>query len=246
MFKKIKRIVNELRANQRKTLAAQEKIQYAQEQLYASNKLSAILPKAHFVPETGWSMTPKAVLHCLNIIQIQKASTIIEFGSGASTIYIAQILKNQGGGSVFYSVESDLEWKASIEKQLEVLGLDAYVSLVHCPIVPVSKELSYKEQQTWYDIKVLSDKIGATIFDFVLVDGPFGGSTPYARYSAYPFLKDHSHTNTVWFLDDTGRPMEREIIQAWKAESNFNLSLYKRYGVLASASKFDASPYAFQ
>ena len=59
MFKKIKRIVNELRANQRKTLAAQEKIQYAQEQLYASNKLSAILPKAHFVPETGWAMTPK-------------------------------------------------------------------------------------------------------------------------------------------------------------------------------------------
>ena len=239
MFKKIKRIVIELRANQRKLI-------YAQEQLYASNKLRAILPKAHFIPETGWSMTPKALLHCLNIIQIQKASTIIEFGSGASTIYIAQILKNQGGGSVFYSVESDLEWKASIEKQLEVLGLDAYVSLVHCPIVPVSKELSYKEQQTWYDIKVLSDKIGATIFDFVLVDGPFGGSTPYARYSAYPFLKDHSHTNTVWFLDDTGRPMEREIIQAWKAESNFNLSLYKRYGVLASASKFDASPYAFQ
>ena len=246
MFKKIKRIVNELRANQRKTLAAQEKIRYAQEQVYASNKLSAILPKSHFIPETGWSMTPKALLHCLNIIQIQKATTIIEFGSGASTIYIAQILKNQGVDATFYSVESDLDWKAAIEKQLEVLGLDTYVSLVHCPIVRVSKELLYKEQQTWYDTKVLSNEIGAAIFDFVLVDGPFGGSSPYARYSAYPFLKDHSHTDPVWFLDDTGRPMEREIIQTWQAKSNLNVSLYKRYGVMASASKFDASPYAFQ
>ncbi len=246
MFKKIKRIINELRANQKKTLAAQEKIQYAQEQLYASNKLSAILPKAHFIPETGWSMTPKALLHCLNIIQIQKTSTIIEFGSGASTIYIAQILKNQGTVTTFYSVESNLDWKVSLEKQLEVLGLDTYVTLVHCPLVSVSKELSYKEQQTWYDTKVLKDQIGTAIFDFVLVDGPFGGSTPYARYSAYPFLKDHSHADTVWFLDDTGRSMEREIIETWQAESNLNVSLHKRYGVLASASKFDASPYAFQ
>ncbi|WP_128763287.1 class I SAM-dependent methyltransferase [Leeuwenhoekiella aestuarii] len=239
MFKKIKRIVNELRANQKKML-------YAQEQLYASNKLLHLLPRPYFIPETGWSMTPRAIVHCLNLIHIRKAKTIIEFGSGATTLYIAQTLKNLGDDFIFYSVESDLTWKNAMEAQLDALGLSDSVTILYCPLKDVSKEWAYKEQHLWYDTAILKSEIGDTLFDFVLVDGPFGGSTPYARYSAYPFLTDNSHNGTIWFLDDTSRPMEREIIQTWKTESNLNLSLYKRYGILASESKFDASPYAFE
>tara|TARA_R110002012_G_scaffold281843_2_gene471421 strand:- start:12256 stop:12996 length:741 start_codon:yes stop_codon:yes gene_type:complete len=246
MIKRIKRIVNELIQSQRKQVVVQNQLLNGQNQLWASQKLNALLGVSHFIPFTGWSMTPQAIVHCLNIINMQETKHIIEFGSGATTVYIAQLLKLQKEPAVFYSIESDLNWKTKLEGQLTNLGLHDYVKIIHCPLKEIVSDLSYKDQKTWYDVEILEAEIGKLIFDFVIVDGPFGGSTPYARYSAYPFLKKNSHKETVWFLDDTNRTSELEIIKTWQAQSNLRLSSHHRYGLLFNESKFDAHPYAFQ
>ena len=126
------------------------------------------------------------------------------------------------------------------------MELSSYVEILHCPLNDVPDQWRYKEQQLWYDITLLKSQIGTMLFDFVLVDGPFGGSSPFARYSAYPFLNNNSHKETIWLLDDTNRPEEYEILKEWHLQSSLKLAIYNRYGLLYPKSKFDTKPYAFQ
>ena len=237
MLKRIKNIINENRANQKQLF-------YGQNQLYATIKLQELLGEDHFIPFTGWSMSPMAILHCLNIISLKKPENIIEFGSGATTVYIAKLLKILDYKINFISVESDLNWKDKIEKQLQALDLSEYVKIVYAPLSEVSRDLTYKEQKTWYDVHHLNSVIKEVSFDFVIIDGPFGGSTPYARYSAVPFLKNNTSQNTIWVLDDTRRPQEKEIASVWKSELALNISNFDRYSILYSNQEFDYSPYS--
>ena len=236
MIKKIKAIINEIRDNQRQLI-------YGQNQLWASQKLDKLLPSENFLPQTTWSISPSAVLHALNILELKKRKSIIEFGSGITTIYIAQYLKLRNENSVFLSVESDLDWKIAIEKDLEKFGLSQYVKIVHCPIVEVANELAYKNQSHWYNTEVLKSAIDGLLFDFVLVDGPYGGATPYARYSAYPFLEPYTKKDIVWMLDDSRRLHESEIIRKWKDLSGLKLSGFSRYSILENFESYDMTPY---
>ena len=237
MLKRIKNIVNENRANQKQLV-------YGQNQLYATIKLQELLGVDHFIPFTGWSMSPITILHCLNIISLNKPENIIEFGSGATTVYIAKLIKILGYEINFISVESDLNWKDKIDRQLQALDLLEYVKTVYAPLSEISSHLTHKEQKTWYDVNLLRKVIKDFSFDFVIIDGPFGGSTPYARYSAVPFLKNNTSQNTIWLLDDTRRPEEKEIARVWKSELALNISHFNRYSILYSNQEFDYSPYS--
>ncbi|WP_031427719.1 class I SAM-dependent methyltransferase [Flavimarina sp. Hel_I_48] len=222
-------------------------INYSQKELWATHKLQSLFSEGHFIPQTGWSMTPQAILHSLNIISLDMPETIVEFGSGATTLYIAKLLKLEGSKTTFFSVESDLAWKQKMDLQLSIHGLQDYVTLIYSPLKEVSSALVFKEQETWYD----TESIGAamkkvTKVDLVIIDGPFGGSTPYARYSAFPFLQNKATEKTIWLLDDTNRPQEIEILKEWQRQSNLKLNVYTRYSLLMHPKKFDYTPYKMQ
>ena len=65
---------------------------YSQDQM-AYNQLLKMFDNNVFIPITNWSISPNEVLHICNDIVINKKTNIIEFGSGFSTICIAQLLK---------------------------------------------------------------------------------------------------------------------------------------------------------
>lgn len=224
----------------------QEKSFYNQEQLWASQKLNALFSQGHFIPQTTWSMNPMAMLHALNISSGMQAQSIVEFGSGATTLYLAQQLKLENRKTPFISIESNKEWKILIEKQLAIYDLQDYVQLVLAPVVPITKDYAYENQETWYDQNIVNQAVKAVNqIDLIIVDGPFGGSTPYARYSAYPVLKDKTHSKSVWLLDDTNRSEEAEISKAWQKESGLEVKNFKRYSILQHRSVFDLTPYRF-
>lgn len=222
-------------------------IKYSQNQLWATQKLESLFKESHFIPQTGWSMTPQATLHALNIISLNKSTSIIEFGSGATTLYIAKLLQIENSKAHFFSIESNMEWKEKMEKQLDDYGLGDYVQIIYAPLEKANQDYTFKNQETWYSTQILEEALGdISTFDFVIVDGPFGGSTSYARYSAFPFLKDRTTQETIWLLDDTNRSEEFEILNEWQRQSCLNWRSFKRYALLASSSRFDSTPYRMQ
>ncbi|WP_416448156.1 hypothetical protein ACH3PA_11535 [Leeuwenhoekiella sp. A2] len=239
MINRFKKYFKELKQNQ----AA---LKHNQLQLFAHQQLQAFAG-VDFIPHTSWSMTPQAILHILNIIVLKGCKNIIEFGSGATTLYIAKMLKQQGMGCQFVSVESDPEWKKTLERQVKAMQLEDQVTFIFAPLEKVPEKYAFESQKTWYSTEKLETALqGYKHFDLIIVDGPFGRSTPFARYSAYPFLSSKSDLTTTWFLDDTSRPEEAAIISEWQMQSGLKKQNYNRYSLLMWESAFDIIPYRLE
>ncbi|WP_424494768.1 hypothetical protein [Salinimicrobium sp. GXAS 041] len=208
------------------------------------SQLSQLFSEDSFIPFSAWAISPNTILHVLNDISINQRKGIVEFGAGASTFYIAKLLKVLEIDAVFFSVESDEKWAKEIRRHLELYQLENYVKIVYAPLEEVTADLSYKEQKIWYCKNILQEEFQSlTYIDLVLVDGPFGGSTPYARYSAIPFLQKKLPEDCSIYLDDVNRPHEEEIAKEWKLMLKSDSRYIDRYVVLSKAQKFDVTPF---
>lgn len=208
-------------------------------------QISRLFPESNFIPFTTWTISPSVILHILNDIVINKRSIIIEFGSGASTLYIAKLIQTLKLDTQFYSVESSEEWIQKMKGELTLYNLEAFVNLIHAPLNDAPEELCLQDQKLWYDTGRINDAlVNVQDIDLVIVDGPFGGSTPFARYSAIPFLEARLSKNVSVFLDDTGRAYEDEIARQWAELLKLKLRNYKRYVYLTNEGGFITTPYA--
>jgi len=246
MIKKLKNKIKRLVDTRVKLLKNQQRLN--EQTHFNYNQISQLFKEESFIPFSAWAMSPSTILHVLNDISINKRKVVIEFGAGASTFYIAKLLKVLKVDAVFYSVESDAIWVSELRRQLEIYNLQDYVKIIHAPLVEIEKDFSYKDQKVWYDIAVL-EKVFQDVskIDLILVDGPFGGSTPFARYSAYPFLQSKLAENISIYLDDIKRPHEREIAESWQNNLNGHLRFIERYAVLTNNRKgFDVTPFQLE
>lgn len=211
--------------------------------IYSTQKLDQLFNGEHFIPFTKWSMSPKAILHIINILEIEKPLNIIEFGSGATTIYIAQYFKLNDLDLKLTSVESNEGWIEIMQEKLNSLGLLKYVKFILAPIKEVGDDIKFKNQRSWYDSDILKEQLTTeSYFDLIIVDGPPGVSSTYARYSAFPFLKNSTDENSIWLLDDTNRFAEKEIIEQWRELSDFKITHYDSYSIIMNKSRFDSEP----
>lgn len=207
-------------------------------------QISKLFPESNFIPFTSWTISPSVILHILNDIVINKRRNIIEFGSGASTLYMARLIQTLKLDTKLYSVESNEEWMKKMEDELSLYNLQGIVTLIHAPLTKAPKNICLKGQELWYCIDSINEKLGATQeFDLVVVDGPFGGSTPFARYSAIPFLKSRLSNNWGVFLDDSRRDDEREIANLWAKALEVNPEFIHRYVYLTNNLSFETKPY---
>jgi hypothetical protein len=243
MINKIKDRINIYLDDKFKRLFKKQKA-ISQIQFNQSQLKQLFTDTSFYLPLTTWSISPSTVMHVLNDIIINDRKCIVEFGSGASTFYIAKLLKSNKIQASFFSVESNLDWADKIKKQLDLLGLTNYVTIINASIQPVDISLALGEQKLWYDVNVLNEHLKTIIdFDLVLVDGPFGDLTPNSRYSAVPFLKDKLATNYSVFLDDVDREEEQAILEEWVKLLQCNEQKVERYAVLSSEAKFDSKPF---
>tara|TARA_R100000655_G_scaffold102802_1_gene148777 strand:+ start:780 stop:1529 length:750 start_codon:yes stop_codon:yes gene_type:complete len=215
-----------------------------QQILFNHSQLKQLFSEDCYIPFSGWAISPSTILHVLNDISINKRKCIIEFGSGASTFYIAKLLKVLKSDAVFYSVESDEKWANELKRQLQIHGVSDYVRVIYAPLKKVPENYSLEEQETWYDTQTLEENFtGQEKFDLILVDGPFGGSTPYARYSAIPFLKKLTLEHASVFLDDIHRTDEAFILKEWEELLGRKAKTEERYGFFNNNSSFDVKPF---
>lgn len=218
-----------------------------QEDHLAMTQLLKMFPNGIFLPMTSWSVSPREVLHICNDIVINNRKSIIEFGSGFSTICIAQLLKINNIEASFFSVEDNSDWANDMRKMIDKLGLQNQVKIIIAPIADVPAEFAKKSQTKWYDTKSIAAEIASIDnFDVVIVDGPFGGSTPFARYSAVPFLKPKLSGDFAIFLDDSNRADEKQIAADWIKITEAKSKNHKRYFCLIGKSGFDVAPYGIK
>ena len=225
MFKKLYKIYN--------NIMKISKLESNQARLFSLTNITKLLDANTFIPFTAWSLSPFVIDMVLNDILINKRSKIIEFGSGNSTIFIAKLIKVYDLDIIFFSVDSDQKWINKVKKQLKKENCIDKVCFIEAEIKDVSSNLAFRNQKKWYDTKSLLNSLPKDLlFDLVLVDAPWGGTTSYSRFSAIPFLKDSLDEAFSIYLDDIHRNEELEIAKEW---SNI---LGLEYNVLDSASVF--------
>lgn len=229
---KIKKLVNNIRSTAN-----------TQNEIFVLTSLLKLFKEETFFPLTNWSMAPSEILHICNDILINKRKNIIEFGGAGSTLCIAQLIKIYNLDVKFTSVENDVEWIEIIKSQLKMHKLDAIVQLVHAPINPISKEFSHTGQDLWYDIETITQiRYQYNEIDLIIIDGPYGKLTPFARFSAIPVLRKKIATNYAVFLDDTNRADEIEIAKNWMKILNGNRKDFFRYTYFSSNNNFNSIP----
>lgn len=230
----IDRRVNKIRKQQRSN----------QQVLLDYNQINQLFPESCFIPFTTWSISPSTILHVLNDISINQRKHIIEFGSGASTIYIARLIKTLGLKTKFYSVESDGEWLHRMKSDIDRFKLQDVVTFIHAPLSKVPQEYAFTGQELWYDTDAINRIIVEnTKIDLILVDGPIGGSTPYARFSAVPFLHSRLSADASIFLDDAHRNREQQIAQAWSQLLGVRINSKERYVFFLLNEDFEIMPF---
>lgn len=191
----------------------------------------------NYMPWSSSAMRPGAVQKIINEIVINKKSSVIEFGSGVSTIYIASILKSKSLSGSFCTVEHDIQWVALMREMLDAEGLCDYCEVVHAPLEDSNHSFSDLE---WYSEKVLSNALAGKCFDLVIVDGPMAYKKPLrmSRYPALPFLGHEKliSDRCLFVLDDAGRPGEKMVMKEWESEFGVKFKQFPDLGVAIAAT----------
>ena len=167
------------------------------------------------MPELGdWAISPSTLVWMLDRLSDPSVRTILELGSGSSTIWFATALAKRGGEGRVVALESSADYAESTRTELAKHGLRDRAQVLHAPLVDTA--VPGRENQPWFDISVLPD---LPPVDLLFVDGPVGGIARQVRYPAFPLLADRLAPGATVVLDDTGRPAEAAIVKAWKQES---------------------------
>lgn len=190
--------------------------------LRAMELLRPLLPAA-YLPWTAASIRPAALVAVCNDVVIRRRRTIVELGSGISTVVLARLLGQTGGRLV--SVDHDEQWLAIVADLLTAAGLRDAVRLHHAPLVA-----------GWYDrasmAKALTDADGAAV-DLLVVDGPpaWRPGTEMSRLPAAEALTPHLSPDATVILDDLHRPGEQEIVRCWARDHGWPLVVRAAEGI---------------
>lgn len=186
------------------------------EEIHALIDLRPVVGQS-FLPFGGMAMEPRALRQILSTIQIRGCETIVECGSGASTVAIARLLQQAGRGHL-YSLEEDANWCSVMSGILATQGLTDVVTLLHAPLEEFPQTGTY-----WYDI----EKVGLILseaehIDLLLVDGP-KSIEKLSRYPALPAFRSRLDSHSMVVLDDSARGHETAVIECWKQTFPINV-----------------------
>lgn len=152
--------------------------------------------------ESSWSLGEAAYQAILEDLQSIGARTLVEFGSGTSTLRLSLDLP----GSTLLSIEGDEAFLAQTHGTLAAHGGQATVDLSHRPLRWQRHGLSWFRS---YAPGPFPEHV-----DAVLIDGP-PIATRRGREACLYQVFDRCHRGTRFYLDDYQREAEQQIVQNW-------------------------------
>ncbi len=199
---------------------------------------NAFLADALAQEELGtWALDAQTINFLEQEITERQPNTVLEFGSGLSTLCLARFMTEQGHAALpcVFSIEQN-EWQIEkTQKQLAALGLQSYVRMLHAPLTTQSIEGIETE---CYDLPEtrLREFLGDSRPEFVIVDGPCGDGT--VRFGTLPLVKDVLAPDAVFFLDDAFRPEELDVARRWQELPYLPLTEMRKIGKGLLMGKF--------
>ena len=181
------------------------------EDLYSLGLLQPLIQGYPFLSFTAFAMRPFCLNHIINDISINGRQSIIEFGTGISTIMIARLIKKNNLKTKIVSIEHGEEWAQLTNENLVKEHLHDVATVISIPFKHCNLAL---DGNLWYDVDLLNQELKDRRFDMVIIDGPpaWEASKEKARYPAVPYIIDKLKDKFSIYLDDVNRKGELDIV----------------------------------
>ena len=171
----------------------------------------APLRTGYVLPSSDMALDGASLLSIVSHILRSDVRSVVECGSGVSTVMIGNLFKGRGEGHLF-SLEEDESWFGHMQTFIAAQGLDDYVTLLYAPIA------DWVGSGRWYDRSVaqlILDRLPR--IDLLLVDGP-QGKVEQSRYGALPCFAPILDASSLIMLHDLDRAAERAVLERWQTE----------------------------
>jgi len=179
--------------------------------LYSTGKALEIPELERFLANDvlgAWTLDAQTIRLIWTLLWQDQPQVILECGSGVSTLVLAvyaSLSSSQIGKDCFIiSLEQDRRFKVEVEKRLKESNLDGFAKVLHCPL----------DEQGFYDLHDLEPLLADKHVQWALIDGPSG--PPGCRYGTLPALLRFCSSQARWFLDDSFRDGELQILRRWR------------------------------
>jgi len=164
------------------------------------------------VPLTSWSAYPATALMLTeHVRELPADSTVLELGSGATTVWMALASRRRGGDVHIVSLEGSADFAEVTRTAVRRNGVDDLVDLRVAALEAVTTK--HGEQQ-WYESPAWDDLSGIGL---LFIDGPPGGTGPHARYPAVEMLAERLAPGAIVVIDDADRDDEKAMLADWLA-----------------------------
>lgn len=161
------------------------------------------------LPSTrGWAASPDLLLWCWRHVRDRSPVSILECGSGTSTVVLAAACRRNGHGRVI-ALEHDAGYAEETRRLLEDHELSGWAEVRTAPLTERPGE-----DRPWYRLDAVPDGP----IDLVIIDGPPGGVDHLARLPAVEVLHPLLADDAVVVLDDAKRSGERKVVERWLEE----------------------------
>ena len=172
---------------------------------------SRLQPRRPLPAWEGSMAEPSLLVAAVEALLARANPSVIELGSGFSTLVLAYALEAKGKGRLI-ALEDNARFAAITRRLLAEHGLGEYATVMDAPLRLIDlDDGSYQ----WYTLPV--KEIEAPV-DLVLVDGPAGGLASSIRYPALPALLEYLAQDAVILADDTDRFHEHQNVVRWLEE----------------------------
>lgn len=187
----------------------QSKISPHKNDFFGSFLLNQIFHSGSYLPFTTSSLRLRGVACILNDIVINDRKSILELGSGISTILIARLFKlNEIEGKI-YSIDQDQNWVSLLKGILRKEKLEKFVEFIYAPVV-----LNH-DNQFGYDREITELYFKDKLFDLVLVDGPAANRKEHKknRNSNSKIFIEYLSENCSIFIDNSDRKDVMNLVE---------------------------------
>lgn len=171
---------------------------YRQSEFYT--QLIHLLDLKAPIPSTrSWAASPDLLLTLLQYARSSNPRTIVDLGSGMSTLVLAKSAPK----AKIYSIDNSQEFADKTKRVLEnheVTNVDLRVA----PLTPHSSGVD------WYD---LSKFVDISDIDLLFIDGPPGSKNPEARHPAIAECISKLSPRAIVIIDDVARAGERALAE---------------------------------
>ena len=173
--------------------------------------LFSMLPIKSGIPPLGlWTASADLLVELVDRLVSERPATVVEGGSGVSTVVMALAAKEHGIPVRIVALEHQPAWAEHTRAMLERHGVGEYAEV---RIAPLARTSIAEHETPWYDEAAIADLRGIGL---LLVDGPPDATGERARYPMVPLLEDRLADRCTILVDDTGRPGDADVVERWR------------------------------